>query len=482
MVTAPAAARGPRRLFDRVRGRRYLSLAMSPVVPGAPPRSWPARLFQSRVVEPLEAFMRTETSAGAVILLGAVVALLWANSPWKGSYAAFWGRETTLHFGFLDFEHSLADFVNDVLMVLFFFLAGLEIKRELAHGQLASPRRAALPVMAAAGGMAAPAVIYTVFNGGGETSRGWGIPIATDIAFSLGVLALLGRRAPFSLKVFLLAIAVADDVGGILVIAFFYSEGVVAGPLLAAVGVVSLILAARAVGVRSLVVYAGLGVLLWAAFFESGVHATVAGVVLALLTPARAPLPAEVAARALSDLAERCRLALERGREEEAAALLAEAERIASQGESPLDRLERGLTPWVSYGIVPIFALANAGVPVRSEVLRAAVGSPVAAGVALGLFLGKPLGIVTATYLAVRLRAGALPAGLRWRHVLGVGLLGGVGFTVSLFIAGLSFPPGLVQDEAKMGILAGSLLSGVVGYAYLRFVAPGGRPEGANEG
>jgi len=472
--------------FDRVVNGQYVAVGMShsPPLNAAPSR--PARIFQSRVVEPLQAFMRTETSAGLVILIGAALALLWANSPWKESYTDLWGREVTIDFLGLHFQHHLADFVNDVLMVPFFFMVGLEIKRELVHGQLASPRRAALPIIAAAGGMAVPAIIYTLFNRGGEHMSGWGIPVATDIAFSLGVLALVGKRLPFSVKVFLLAIAVADDLGGILVIALFYSEGVQVVPLLVAAGLVGLILFANLVGVRSLVIYFGLGVALWADIFESGIHATLAGVVLALLTPAGPYYAREGFEAALQPLVEAYRAALARGDEEEVQGLLAEMERLARETESPLDRLERQLAPWVSFVIVPIFAVANAGVSITGSAVSAAVESPVAAGVALGLFLGKPIGILTATFLAVRLGIGALPSGARWTQIAGVGLVAGIGFTVSLFITGLAFDPGLVQDEAKMGILAGSFLSGVVGYTYLRFVAarsdvpaPAPAPEGA---
>lgn len=435
---------------------------------GQPSR--PARVFQSRVVEPLQAFMRTETSAGVVILAGALVALLWANSPWKESYFDVWERHVSFHVLGLDFEHHLRDFVNDVLMVLFFFMVGLEIKREMVHGQLASPRKAALPIIAAAGGMALPATIYWLFNRGGTDMEGWGIPVATDIAFSLGVLALLGSRAPFSVKVFLLAIAVADDLGGILVIALFYSEGIALVPLLVAGGVVGLIVLANVVGIRSLVIYSGLGVLLWGALFESGIHATLAGVVLALLTPASSYYARDAFEDALRPLLDEYRRALARGDDAEVQAVLGEVERLARETESPLDRLEHQLAPWVSFVIVPIFAVANAGVTVSGDAVSAAIESPVAAGVALGLFLGKPVGIFTATLLAVRFGIGALPSGARWLHIAGVGLVAGIGFTVSLFITGLAFDPGAVQDEAKMGILAGSLLSGLAGYAWFRAV------------
>lgn len=432
------------------------------------PSSRPARVFQSRVVEPLQAFMRTETSAGVVILAGAVVALLWANSPWKETYFEVWERHVSLQLLGLNFEHHLRDFVNDVLMVLFFFMIGLEIKRELVHGQLASPRKAALPIIAAAGGMALPATVYWLFNRGGPDMEGWGIPVATDIAFSLGVLALLGSRAPFSVKVFLLAIAVADDLGGILVIALFYSEGIELVPLLVAGGLVGLIVLANVVGIRSLVIYAGLGVLLWGAFFESGIHATLAGVVLALFTPASSYYARQAFEGALQPLLEEYRQALARGDDEQVQAVLGEVERLARETESPLDRLEHQLAPWVSFVIVPIFGIANAGVTISGDAVSAALDSPVSAGVALGLLLGKPVGIFTATLLAVRLGIGALPSGARWMHIFGVGLVAGVGFTVSLFITGLAFEPGLVQDEAKMGILAGSLLAGLAGYTWFR--------------
>jgi len=427
------------------------------------------RFVERRIVQPIQAFMATETAGGVVIVVAALIALAWANSPWQDQYFDFWHTHLAFDLHFVEIDASLGHLVNDGLMVVFFFVVGLEIKRELVHGELASPRRAALPVLAAAGGMAAPALIYIAFNGvSGEQGKGWGVPVATDIAFAVGVLALLGNRVPFGLRVFLLALAIADDLGGILVIAVFYTESI----SLTAVGwgmvVLVAILLARSYDIRTYNVYVALGVLLWLCVYESGVHATIAGVMLAMLTPAK-PLYTRDEFDAIAPLlVQEAEAAKDHGEDE---AILRRMEELARESESPLDRLTHMLHPWVGYAIVPIFALANAGVVISSESLEAAASSTVTAGVVLGLVLGKPIGITLLAYLAVRSGMASLPTGVGWGQIFGAGILGGVGFTVALFITELAFTEEVLIDDAKMGILAASFVAGVAGFLYLRFVA-----------
>jgi NhaA family Na+:H+ antiporter len=428
-------------------------------------------LVRERLVMPVQAFMHTETAGGIVIVVAAIAALIWANSPWDEAYFDLWHAELGFDVNLFHVEHHLGDWVNDGLMVIFFFVVGLEIKRELVHGELASPRRAALPVIAALGGMAVPALIFLAFNAGGEGKDGWAIPVATDIAFAVGVLALLGPRVPFSLKVFLLALAIADDLGGILIIAAFYTDQISVEALLWAGTVLLLVLFARSWGIRTFNVYVFLGVLFWVAVLQSGIHATISGVILAMLTPAGPSYTGEEFERSAPGLFERWREAIRQRDHDQQENILSALEDVTRNTESPLDRLERQLHPWVSYIIVPIFALANAGVAVTADSVNDAVGSAVTWGIALGLFVGKPVGILTATWLAERSGIASRPAGVTWHQVLGVGLLGGVGFTVALFITTLSFDSEVLTADAKMGILLGSITAAIVGYTYLRLLA-----------
>ena len=432
-----------------------------------------------RLVRPAQAFVQAEASGGIVLLAAAIFALLWANSPWDAAYHDLWHARLRLDLNRTAIDDTLGHLVNDGLMAIFFFVAGLEIKRELLHGELASRRRAALPVAAALGGMAVPAAIYAAFNAGSEGARGWGIPMATDIAFSLGVLALLGRRAPFNVKVLLLALAIVDDLGAIAVIAVFYSDSLSPAALAWAAAVVVLVVAARRAGVTSAWPYVVLGAALWLAVYKSGVHATIAGVVLAMLTPASAVFARERFEANALDLAARFRAARDAGDRDAEQAALGEIERLARGSEAPLDRLERALHPWVSYLVVPLFALANAGIAIDGGALRDAASSSVTAGVALGLVVGKPVGVVLFAWLAVRTGLATLPANVRMLPVAGVGLLAGIGFTVSLFVTGLAFDSASLQADAKMAILGASVIAGAAGYVYLR-LAPG-EPEGARE-
>ena len=382
-----------------------------------------------RLVRPFQEFADLEASGGLLLIGCTVAALIWANSPWAGSYVHFWHMDLT--FGRIGgpLAKPLHFWINDGLMALFFLLVGLEIKREILVGELASFQRAVLPIAAALGGMIVPAAFYLLFNHGGPGAAGWGIPMATDIAFALGVLALLGSRVPTSLKVFLAALAIADDIGAVLVIAFFYTERIswislgVGGVFFVA------LLAANRAGVRHLLIYAILGLGLWVAFLQSGIHATVAGVLLAITIPARQ----RTTSRA-----------------------------VLTSNESPMLRLEHALIPWNRYLIMPVFALANAGVALGSGAARSVV-APVSLGVICGLVIGKPIGIVLFSWLATRTRLAAMLDGIGWRQIVGVGMLGGIGFTMSLFIANLAFGEAPALETAKVGILVASVVSGIAG-------------------
>jgi NhaA family Na+:H+ antiporter len=419
-----------------------------------------------RLMRPIHAFTRLETAGGILLIACTIVALLWANSPWAASYLHLWHINVTFGFGRAQISEELHFWINDGLMAVFFLLVGLEIKREALVGELASFRKAALPIAAALGGLLIPALLYTLLNRSGPGAAGWGIPMATDIAFALGVLALLGDRVPASLKVFLAALAIADDIGAVLVIAFFYTAHIswislaVAGAFFVALIVVNRI------GVRHPLIYAVLGIGLWLAFLQSGIHATVAGVLLALTIPARQRIDVRAfLARSETALGE-IREAEDSGEADDAIAAKGHAiERLVSDCErvqSPMLRFEHALVPWSKHVIMPIFALSNAGVALGSGAVSALV-HPISVGIICGLMLGKPIGIVTLSWLSTRAGVASLPTGVSWRHILGAGLLGGIGFTMSLFVANLAFDASQNLEIAKVGILAPSLISGIAG-------------------
>lgn len=429
-----------------------------------------------RILSPFGRFFRTESAGGIVLILFTAIALAWANSPWAESYHQLWETYLSLGFGGATFRLSLHHFINDGLMAVFFFLVGLEIKREMLIGELATLKRASLPIAAALGGMVVPAAIYALINAGGEGARGWGIPMATDIAFALGVLALLGPRIPLSLKVFLAAFAIVDDIGAVLVIALFYTAEISWGSLGFAVLLVAALAVANRLGVRHPGVYLGVGLVVWFAFLRSGIHATVAGVLLAMTIPARTRIDtAEFLrrGRALVDQFDRAgvegKSVLTNHGQQAAIQALEDA---SEQAQAPLQRIEHDLQLWVAFGIIPLFALANAGVTLEGD-LAAAFVHPVTLGVILGLVIGKPLGITLFAWVAVRLGMAARPEGISWRAIHGVSWLGGIGFTMSLFIANLAFTDGALTSEAKIGIFAASLLAGTVGWLLLRGVASG---------
>jgi NhaA family Na+:H+ antiporter len=425
--------------------------------------SWAAsdRPVPRRLVRPLREFLDTEVSGGVVLLAAAVVALVWANSPWRGGYEGLWTLELSLRLGDIRIAEDLRHWVNDALMALFFFVVGLEIKRELVDGELTEPRRAALPVVAALGGMVVPALLYLTVNAGREGAHGWGIPMATDIAFALGVLALLGPRVPSSLKVFLLSLAIVDDIGAIVVIALFYSGGIDFAWLAAAVALIGVVVVLRYIGVWWVPAYVLVGTAVWFATFQSGVHATIAGVALGLLAPARPLHPrgdearsrrGEEAVRSVGDV---------RAAQHEALASLPVAERLAHL-----------LHPWTSFVIVPLFALANAGISLGADDIADALGARVTIGVVLGLVAGKVLGITGAAWVAARAGVARLPEDVSWMQVAGVAAVAGIGFTVSIFIASLAFDSGRLVQEAKAGILAASFVASVVGASLLRAALP----------
>ena len=425
-----------------------------------------------RILQPFAQFAHIASSGGIVLLVCTAIALIWANSPWAASYHHLWELEIALEAGPFPIRSTLHHLINDGLMVVFFFLVGLEIKREVLIGELASLRRAALPAAAALGGMVVPAAFYAAWNLGGSGSAGWGIPMATDIAFALGVLALLGNRVPAGLKVFLAALAIVDDIGAVLVIALFYTAEVSWSALGAAGALLLLATAANAAGVRRPWAYSLLGVGLWGAVLASGVHATVAGVLLAMTIPSRTRINEDDFLQG----ARRSVDAFERGcgpgtnvltNQVQQEALLT-LESLCEQAQAPLQTIERKLHVIVAFGIMPLFALANAGVQLTGEGQSLNLASPVTLGVFLGLVLGKPLGITIFSWLAVRLGFAELPRGVTWRLIHGVAWLGGIGFTMSLFVAGLAFPdaPALLT-AAKVGVLAASLAAGVCGWFLL---------------
>jgi Na+:H+ antiporter, NhaA family len=440
----------------------------------------PASRPIERLVRPFQEFSARQTSGGILLLLSTLAALLWANSPWSASYFALWHTPVTIGFGEFTFSRDLHFWVDDALMALFFFVVGLEIKRELLVGELASPRQAALPIVAAIGGVLVPAVIYSALNAGGPGARGWGIPMATDIAFVIGVTALLGPRVPMSLKVFLTALAIVDDIAAVLVIALFYTAQIAWGALGVAAICVCALIAANRLAVRHPLPYALLGLLLWAAVLKSGVHPTVAGVLLAMTIPSRTELnPNEflLRSRAVLDHFERTAQSEKTVmNDEEQQAAIETLEDSCEQVQPPLHRLEQDLHPWVTFFIMPVFALANAGVAFDGNVFTSLL-QPVPLGVVLGLLLGKPIGITLASWLAVRTRLGALPAGINWFHIHGASWLGGIGFTMSIFVAGLAFQDEALLNTAKLGIFTASLLAGIAGSIILLRKSPMARPE-----
>ena len=424
----------------------------------------------TQLMRPVQRFMHEEASSGIVLFVAAAVALAWANSPWYDAYHDLLETHIIVGFGSWAIDETIHHWIDDGLMAVFFFVVGLEIKRAVVVGELSSVRKAALPIFAALGGMIVPAFLYVTFNPGGEEFRGWGIPMATDIAFSLGVLSLLRTRAPLPLKIFLTAFAIIDDIGAVIVIAVFYTGDIAWGNLgIGAVFLVALLVVSR-LGIRHPLVYAVLGVAVWLAFLYSGVHATVAGVLVAATIPIRVRVDSSGFLARGRDLLLVFERSGEYGHQDETSseqrAILKELEDTAQELQSPLQRFENALHPWVAFVVMPLFALSNAGVKLEGDFFEA-LTHPVTLGIVLGLVIGKQVGVTLFSWAAVRFGFAALPYGVTWLQFYGVALLGGIGFTMSLFITNLAFTSDLLTTEAKIGILLGSAISGIIGYLVL---------------
>jgi NhaA family Na+:H+ antiporter len=431
------------------------------------------------MLAPIERFLAIEAASGIVLLTAALIALVWANSSYHGVYERLWQLPLGVRLGVLHFERDLRFVINDGLMTVFFFVVGLEIRREMNGGELSDLRRAALPLTAALGGMLAPAALFTALNHGRASASGWGVPMATDIAFAVGMLALLGQRVAPALRVLLLALAVVDDIGAIIVIALFYSAGIHALGLVVVAAGIAAIAAMQKLGVRTSLAYVVPALVIWSGAYVAGIHPTLAGVVVGLMTPARAWYGRD----GLIDQAEASVAALRteapsHGEQQ----LLPQLQALATarrEAISPVERLEHALHGWVAFGIMPLFALANAGVPVSGTGLGAQ-GWPVFGGIVLGLVVGKPVGVLGLSWLAVRAGLATLPRGVRFSHVAVVGMVAGIGFTMAIFIAQLAFSRPELLASAKLAVLCGSAAAAVLGLGlgYL-VLAPRGHPEGA---
>lgn len=424
-----------------------------------------------RILGPFQRFLQAQATSGVLLLVVTAVAIVWANSAWAESYEYLWHLKLKVELAEFSLAESLHWWINDALMAAFFFLVGLEIKREILVGELSSTSKAALPFAAAIGGMIVPAIFFSAFNFGEEGQRGWGVPMATDIAFAIGVLALLGDRIPLSAKVFLTALAIVDDIGASMVIALFYTDDL-SWWSLAAAGIFFLaMLIANRAGVRSPLVFFLLGLGVWFGFLKSGVHPTLSGILGAMAIPARVRINAGQflrESRGSIDTFEQAGLKGDNvGTNLPQRGALHSLETSLHHAETPLQRLEHGMQPWVAFVIMPLFALANAGVSLSGDLVSAFV-DPVALGIIAGLVLGKPIGIVSFSWLAVRMGLATLPSGVSWRRITGLACLAGIGFTMSLFIAGLAFADEAELKTAKLAILTASLIAGVGGWLMLR--------------
>ncbi|MEZ5570391.1 MAG: Na+/H+ antiporter NhaA [Halioglobus sp.] len=425
-----------------------------------------------RLLTPLEEFIHRQTTSGVLLMICAVIALIIANSPLHNEYEHILHTEIGFYVGSSQFSLSIHHWINEALMAMFFFIMGLELKRELMVGELSSPKQALLPIMAAIGGMLVPALFYLVFNASGPNAAGWGIPMATDIAFAIGALSLLGSRVPKSLVTFLIALAIVDDLGAVAVIALFYTESLNLTALAYAACFTVLLLALNLGGIRRPLPYAGVGILLWVAMLTSGIHATIAGIVVAFTIPIRPKFEPglfvdrvqDTSAKMLESITEQADI-IHNNRFRSLVTSLGDGVRLV---QAPAQRLEHTLHLPVAYLVIPIFALANAGIPVNFSGIGEYFQHPVTLGVVAGLVLGKPVGIAGLTWMTVKLGWARLPTGLNMKHILGVGLLGGIGFTMSIFIADLAFrssPEDLLM--AKTGILLASAIAGFGGFFWL---------------
>jgi NhaA family Na+:H+ antiporter len=429
-----------------------------------------------KIVAPVNRFIHLEYTSGIVLLVSVIFAVIWANSAWHALYHHTWEIKFSIGFDHYILNYPLHTWINDGLMAIFFFVIGLELKREFMDGELSSFKKAVLPMSAALGGMIVPAFIYFVINKGTGAAHGWGIPMATDIAFALALLSMAGKHVPASLKVFLSALAVADDLGAVLVIAFFYTSGVNFAALGIAFVFLLVLIAGNRLGVRNSLFYLVIGIAVWIGFLLSGVHATIAGVLVAFTIPAVTKIDETLYSGDLKKLIHEFekeipgKSTLTTPRQHKT---IQRVKNLSLDAETPLQKIEHSLHPWVAFGIMPLFALANSGIIIGADFLTSVI-NPVSMGVVAGLIAGKFTGILFFTWLTVKTGLGTLPQGASWRHIAGVALLGGIGFTMSLFISALAFEDQLFIDQAKYGILIASILAGILGSIMLRHRKAGG--------
>ena len=447
---------------------------------------YPLEPLFGKIIGPFERFLRQTTAGGIILMCMTLLTLIVAGSPWGNTYRHVWEMPIRIGMGSQGLEMSLHVWVNEGLMALFFLLVGLELKREIMVGELASLRNAALPVAGAIGGMLAPAAIYLLFNPSGPAAAGWGVPMATDIAFSVGILVLLAWRIPKNLIIFLTALAIADDLGAVLIIALFYTQSIDMTLLGVAVGLLGILILCNRGGIRNALPYAILGILLWLALLKSGIHATLAGVLLAFTIPARPIYTPQQFDKRLDEMKDAFHAAAVNHEGNDVPlgitrmSIIAESlERASSAVQSPQQRMEHHLAPWVTFGVIPLFAMANAGLDLFAMSFREVIVQPVTLGVMLGLVLGKFIGITSFTWLAVRLGLARLPGSVQWRHILGAAWLGGIGFTMSLFIEQLAFADNpSFFEEARLGIIMASLISATVGLTWLYLSAGKSKANG----
>lgn len=421
---------------------------------------------------PVSRFIHLEYTSGIVLLISVVIAIAWANSPFHDFYEHLWHINFSVGFDKFLLSHPLHIWINDGLMAIFFFVIGLELKREFMEGELSSLQKASLPMTAALGGMLVPAVIYFVINKGTHAAHGWGIPMATDIAFALALLSMASKHIPVSVKIFLSALAVADDLGAVLVIAFFYTEQINFMPLAIGAGFLILLMLGNRMGIRSALFYLLLGIGAWIGFLLSGVHATIAGVLVAFTIPAVTRIDEQIYSSNLrklsydfeADIPQRGSLITPLQNK-----TIQKVKTLSMAAETPLQTIEHALHPWVAFGIMPLFALANAGIVITSDFFSSII-NPVSIGVAAGLIVGKFTGILLFCWIMVRYKISSLPEGANWKHIAGVALLAGIGFTMSLFISGLAFGDPVLINQAKYGILIASIIAGILGTIVLKRV------------
>jgi NhaA family Na+:H+ antiporter len=436
------------------------------------------QLVADQILRPTQQFFKKEAASSILLIAATIIALVWSNSDIGETYHGFWHTEISFGFGPFRISKTLVHWINEGLMALFFFTVGLEIKREILVGELASPKKALLPAVAALGGMVVPGLIYVALNIGSPTIHGWGIPVATDIAFALGAVAVFGRRLPVSLRIFLAAFAIADDLGAVVIIAIFYTKTIVWSYLFICLFLILCLAVANFLWVRRTIIYALLGLATWFFVLGSGVHATIAGVIVSLFVPARGKYDTDHFLKNVNNIIEQFEC------EEQSCghSILLNQEHLNAvhaleiachDVETPLQRLLHALHPWVAFLILPVFAMGNTGLVFHDIDFSQAVSSPVTPGIIFGLVFGKPLGVLCSSYLAVKTGVASLPNDVGWGHILGGGMLGGIGFTMSLFISDLSFSSPQIHDYAKMAILAGSVLSAAIGMTFLGILASG---------